>query len=83
MTSTGRPEHEAARIAAIDLDDEARHAVDEHVAPERAARERPAHAFRAEQQSEDQQLGARFVELGRVQMRCGAACRRWRPRTDR
>ena len=41
--------------------------VEQHVEPERAARKRPALALRAEQQHQDQHLGARLVELRRVQ----------------
>ena len=41
----------AARVAAVELDDEARDPVEEHVAPERPARERPSLAFGDEQQT--------------------------------
>ena len=62
-------EHEdgSPRIAAIELDDEARDAVEDHVGPERAAGERAAAALGGEQQHQDQQLGAGFVQLRRVQ----------------
>src|SRR5206468_4544690 len=38
-------EHRAALVAAVELDDEARDGVEEHVEPERAARERTPFAF--------------------------------------
>ena len=40
----------AAAVAAVELDDEARDPVEQHVAPERPARERPALAFDGDQE---------------------------------
>ena len=42
-------------------------AVEQHVGPERPAREGPALALEREQDAENQQLGARLVELRRVE----------------
>ena len=57
----------AARIAAEDLDDEARDRVEQHVEPERASGERLAAPFERQQDDQDQQLRARVVELRRMQ----------------
>ena len=54
-------------VAAVELDDEPRDAVEQHVAPERPARERPSFPLGREQEQEDEQLGAGLVELRRVQ----------------
>ena len=61
------PEHRAARIAAVDLDDVARDGVQKHVGPEGAARKRPAAALGRQQHDQDEQLGAGLVELRRMQ----------------
>ena len=58
----------AAAIAAEELDDEPRHRVDQHVAPERAAGEGAAALLEEQQAGQDQRLGARLVELRRVQV---------------
>src|SRR5207247_8041315 len=56
-----------AFVAAIELDDEARDGVQKHVEPEGASGERPSFALRDEQHGQDQRLGARFVELRRME----------------
>src|SRR4051812_37446775 len=77
----------SSRIAAIKLDDEARHTVKEHVRPERTAGKGPAFLFRREQEDEDQQLGSRLVQLRRVErnvQRCSDVFRRiWIAEGDR
>ena len=55
-------------IAAEELDDEPRHRVGQHVAPERAAGEGAAALLEEQQAGQDQRLGARLVELRRVQV---------------
>src|SRR5204862_4268853 len=57
----------AARVVAIVLDDVARNRVEQHVQPEGAARELAARFFREEQEHQDQEFGAGFVELRRMQ----------------
>ena len=57
----------AARIAAVELDDEARDRVEQHVAPERASGNGRPLRSNASRNTEDQQLRAGFVELRRVE----------------
>ena len=61
------PTTDAARVAAVELDDVARDRVEQHVQPERAPGNRPAARLGREQNDQDQQLGARFVQLRRMQ----------------
>ena len=62
-----RPSERAALVAAEELDDEARHAVQEHVEPERPAGEVPPAALAQQQDGQDEQFRAGFVQLGRMQ----------------
>src|SRR2546422_7289115 len=57
----------AALVAAKDLDEVAGDGVQQHVEPEGSSGKRPALALRGQQEPENQQLGARFVQLGGMQ----------------
>ena len=75
-----RPHDEAALVGAIELDDESRDGVQQHVAPERAPWIWAPFSFRHEQERQNQQLRARFVDLRRmerdVQGRADVGCRK-------
>ena len=57
----------AALVPAEELDEKARHGVQQHVQPEGPPGEAAAEPLGAEQQRQNQQLGAGFVELCRVE----------------
>ena len=59
----------AAIVAAIELDDEAQHGVEEREAPERAAGEMARALFEQQQRDQDHEARGRFVQLRRMQRR--------------
>src|SRR4029079_10933872 len=65
----GRREHtdRPALVAPVELDAKPRRGVQQHVQPERAARKRPAFALGGEEQHQNEELGARLVQLRGVQ----------------
>src|SRR5579862_5706822 len=57
----------AAFVAAIELDDVSRDRVEQYVKPERPPGELPAHLLGGQQEYEDEQFGAGFIQLRRMQ----------------
>ena len=58
-----QPQDHAPGIAAVELNHVARDRIEQHVGPERAARERTASTLGGEEQSENDQLSPRLIEL--------------------